>query len=84
MNATEMSCKELVELVTDYIEGELTIEDTRRFEAHLVICPGCRTFLDQAKWTIRFQREPQVDIPRNILTDMLRIFRDWKRRPDDR
>jgi anti-sigma factor RsiW len=48
----EMSCEELVEVVTDYLEGAMSDADRARFEAHLEVCPGCFTYLDQMRRTI--------------------------------
>ena len=51
-----MSCKELVELVTDYLEGALTREDAARLEEHLAACPGCDAYLRQMLSTIEVTR----------------------------
>jgi anti-sigma factor RsiW len=49
----QMQCRELVELVTEYMEGALPAEDRARFEAHLASCPGCLAYLQQMRVTIR-------------------------------
>ena len=51
--ATDLECRELVELVTDYLEGELQGEPRVRFEAHLAECEGCRRYVEQLRCTIR-------------------------------
>jgi anti-sigma factor RsiW len=48
-----MSCKELVDLVTEYFDGALPPERRLRFEQHLAICPPCRGYLSQMRKTIR-------------------------------
>ena len=48
-----ITCKELVELVTDYLEGALDADMRARFEQHLAACAGCREYLDQMRMTIR-------------------------------
>jgi hypothetical protein len=48
----EMACRELVEVITDYLEGKLPLEDRRRFEAHLDECPYCVIYLEQMRATI--------------------------------
>jgi hypothetical protein len=48
-----LRCRELVELVTDYLEEQLCPADRVRFEAHLVRCAGCRAYLAQLRATIR-------------------------------
>jgi anti-sigma factor RsiW len=49
----ELSCQELVELVTDYLEGALPEELRERFDAHIEHCSGCQTYLEQMRATIR-------------------------------
>jgi len=49
---SEMACRELVELVTDYLEDALSRRDRRRFEAHLAGCPHCTLYLEQFRETI--------------------------------
>ena len=52
-----ISCRELVELVTDYLEGRLPAAERRRVERHLKGCDGCTTYLEQARTTIRLTGE---------------------------
>ena len=52
MSGGDLSCKELVEVITDYLEETMAAEDRRRFETHLDICPFCVTYLDQMRQTI--------------------------------
>ncbi len=75
-----MTCKELVELVTDYLEGNLTKSETARFRRHLEDCDGCTTYLDQMRQTIELTgalREEHVDPV--ALQLVLSAFRDWSR-----
>ena len=51
--AEELSCQELVELVTDYLEGAMSPEERERFEEHLDACGNCRRYLAQMRQTIR-------------------------------
>ena len=48
----DLSCRELVELVTEYLEGALPEGERARFEAHLANCAGCETYLEQVRATI--------------------------------
>jgi anti-sigma factor RsiW len=48
----EMSCRELVELATDYLDGALAAGDVARLEDHLDGCDGCRAYLEQMRDTI--------------------------------
>ena len=52
-----MTCRELVELVTEYLEGALGADDRARFEAHLRSCAGCRAHVGQMRTTIRLLRQ---------------------------
>ena len=48
-----MTCKELVDLITEYLEGALSVSDRLRFEQHLDRCSPCRVYLEQIRQTIR-------------------------------
>lgn len=77
----EMSCKELVELITDYLEGSLSAPERQRFEEHLDLCPGCRNYLDQMRQTIRTMgRLSEESLSPQARDQLLQVFRDWKRR----
>jgi anti-sigma factor RsiW len=76
----DMSCQELVELVTAYLEDALPVGDRARFDAHLDLCPPCVEYLAQFERTIaaiglaapELERTPPV-------AELLHVFRDWKR-----
>ena len=54
MNVVEqLSCQELVELVTEYLDGALPGDERERFDRHLSSCEGCRRYLEQMRTTIR-------------------------------
>jgi anti-sigma factor RsiW len=74
-----MTCKELVELVTAYLDGGLGRRQRRRFESHLAGCDGCTAYLAQIRETIRVTgglREEQVTDDQR--TALLAAFRDWR------
>ena len=76
----ELSCQELVELVTDYGEGALPADERRRFDWHLEQCPGCRIYLEQLRTTLRLagaSRDTLADQP--AVQQLVTVFRDWKR-----
>lgn len=76
----EMNCKELVEIITGYLEGALSPADRARFEEHLAVCPGCQTYLDQMRQTIRaLGRLTEESIPPQARQELLRVFRRWKK-----
>jgi anti-sigma factor RsiW len=49
----DLSCQELVELVTDYFEGAMPDELRLRFERHIERCTGCRAYVEEMRQTIR-------------------------------
>jgi anti-sigma factor RsiW len=78
-NAEELTCAELVELVSDYIEGALAPDDRVRFEAHLTICSGCANYLDQMRTTIALSGRLRVDdLSPAVRADLVDAFRGWR------
>ena len=76
----EMACQELVELVTDYLEDTLPAEERAPFEAHLVGCRHCRTYLEQMRQTIAILGKlTEGSLDPRTKEDLLRIFSTWKR-----
>ena len=55
-----MDCNELVELITDYLEGTLASSDRTRFDEHLTICDGCTEYLDQMRATLNQPNGPRA------------------------
>jgi len=79
MTTDKLTCLELVELVSDYIEGAMPEAERARFERHLARCTGCRNYLDQMQRTIRvLGRLTEGDIVPVARDDLLDLFRDWK------
>ncbi len=75
----ELACKELVELVTDYLEGALPPPERARFDAHLMECDGCEAYLDQMRLTIKTLGQLTEDtIEPQARDELLQLFRDWK------
>ena len=81
MSTAPLTCAELVELVTDYLEGALDPETADRFMAHVRECPGCETYLDQFRATISLVGRIEPDSVDPATLDLLMdAFRDWKTR----
>ena len=77
----EMACRELVDLVTDYLEGRLSPVDHARFEAHIADCEYCATYLEQMRQTIRTLGQVREESLSAEARDALTLaFRDWSRR----
>jgi anti-sigma factor RsiW len=76
----EMTCRELVELVTEYLEGALPARDRARFDRHIAACPYCTNYLDQMRITIRtLGRLEEESISAEAKDALLGAFRDWNR-----
>jgi anti-sigma factor RsiW len=78
--AEALSCRELVELVTDYLEGALPGPDRRRFDEHISGCLHCTAYLEQMRLVIKASgRLAEGDIEPAARDELLHAFRDWKR-----
>jgi hypothetical protein len=74
-DAAGMSCNELVELVTDFLEGALDLETERRFVDHLASCDGCDRYLDQVRETIVVVAgQPSEPLPDETRAALLAAF----------
>ena len=73
-----MTCKELVELVTAYLDDALDVETRASFEAHLEKCDGCRHYLDQFRVTARTFGQIRDELDPAFRAKLLRAFRDWR------
>ena len=79
MTIEELTCQELVELVTAYIEGALPPDEHTRFDAHLAVCRGCRTYLEQMRQTIGLLGTlTEASLSTQARDDLLGAFRRWK------
>lgn len=78
--AGNLSCKEVAEVITDYLEGAMPWWDRIRFHMHLGLCLGCRNHLQQMKQTIEtLGKLPPEPIPPHIRDELLKRFRNWKK-----
>lgn len=76
-----LSCRELVELVTDYLEGALDEVELARFEQHLAGCSNCQEYLAQLRQTIRITGTLRPDdLSAEAEEALLQAFRNWRRR----
>lgn len=79
-HSEDLTCKQLVELVTEYLEESLPLRERERFERHLAVCPGCNTYLEQMRQTIRAMGELTEDsLEPETRDELLALFRNWKR-----
>ena len=74
----ELTCRELVELITDYLEGALSAPAQAALEEHLASCDGCSTYLEQMRTTIRLTGMlTEAQIPEEGKQELLSVFRAW-------
>ena len=79
--SNELSCQEMIEVVTDYLDDALPPDDRQRFERHLSYCAGCSAYVEQMRETIRqtgvVPREESL--PPALRERIVAQFRAWKR-----
>jgi anti-sigma factor RsiW len=79
----ELVCQQVVELVTDYLEGSLSRSQRRRFEAHLAGCEHCTEYLAQMRATIRLTGRLQAeDLSPEMREEFTAIYRRWRSEAD--
>lgn len=80
MDEHDLTCQELVELVTDYLEGALPETQFKRFEEHLSGCHDCHHYFDQMRFTIRLVgRLSESHLSSGAKDELLSLFRNWKK-----
>ena len=79
----DLPCIQFVELVTEYLEGALSTTEVARIDAHLALCPGCVSVVDQFRQTVRLSRrirEDDVDrLDPTLRADLMAAFREAAR-----
>jgi anti-sigma factor RsiW len=74
-----LTCREMVELVTDYLEGRLDGADRERFEAHVAECDACTLYIEQMRMTVTaLGHIPPETISPEAERELLGAFRDWR------
>ena len=78
MSVQEITCKELVEVVTDYLEDRMPPDRRLLFEEHVAFCSWCQTYLDQMRETIRITGTlTEDDLSAETRDALLEAFRNW-------
>jgi anti-sigma factor RsiW len=79
MSSSEITCSELVETITNYLENRMSRSERAKFEAHLATCAGCRNYLAQMRRTIQTTGQlREENISPGAKTELLKVFRAWK------
>ena len=74
-----LSCKEVVQVVTDYLEDALPAAERLRFERHIAICPPCRGYLAQMRKTLQVSGQvTEESLAPETRAALLQAFQDWK------
>lgn len=80
----DLTCQQAVELVTDYLEGNLSRHNRRRFEKHLRGCPNCPAYLEQIRMTIRFTGRVEVgELDTQTQDDLTELYRRYRSDQND-
>jgi predicted anti-sigma-YlaC factor YlaD len=75
----EMACIEVVEVVTDYLEGTMAARKRRLLEEHLTACDGCDAYIEQMRRTIEVSgRLREEDVPPELEERLLAAFESWR------
>ena len=75
----QLVCQQIVELVTDYLDGAMTKRDARRFEGHLTACDACTDYIEQFRTTVRSLGEmPEPPVDRHVREVLIGAFRDLR------
>jgi anti-sigma factor RsiW len=74
-----MTCRQVVELMTDYLEGALSAVERARFEDHIAGCDGCRAYLAQLQMARNIAgRLADEPVPAAVEKELLEAFRSWR------
>ena len=82
----ELTCKEFVEWVTDYLEDKLPADDRKRFDAHLAQCSSCPQYIEQIRQTIEtvgHLSDTLSEVTPFARGELLGIFKQWKNEKHD-
>jgi predicted anti-sigma-YlaC factor YlaD len=75
-----ITCRELVELVTDYLDGALGPEETARMDEHLKLCGPCSTYVEQIRTTAGLAAVATAELElRPDRSELLRAFTEFRR-----
>jgi len=76
-----MTCQELTELVTDYLEGRMSFMERLSFRLHLAMCKACKAYVRQMEQTVEVLGglPDDYEVPEDVRAGLLDAFRDWER-----
>lgn len=72
------TCRDITELVTDYLEGRMPFGRRLKFQLHLGMCRHCRAYLRQMRKTVEtLGKLPDEPIPDAVKDELMKRFRGW-------
>jgi predicted anti-sigma-YlaC factor YlaD len=74
-----LACNEVVEMVSEYLDGAMSPMDRARLEQHLLVCPGCTAHVGQMRSTISQVAKLRTNATA-IGPALVGLFREWKRK----
>jgi predicted anti-sigma-YlaC factor YlaD len=73
----EVQCREVAEVLTDYLEGTMPAEQRTALEEHLVMCEGCTNYVEQLRVSVRLTgRLKEEDVPAAVMDTLLQMFKE--------
>ena len=80
MSERALTCREVIDLLSNYVEDALSPDQRRRVDEHLALCDGCETYLEQIRETIRLSgMVTEEQVPDEEKMALLAAFRDWRK-----
>ncbi len=77
MNRDDVKCREVVDVLTDYLEGAMPPEQRAALEQHLLTCEGCTNYVEQLRMSIALTgRLQEEDVPPQVMDRILNMFRE--------
>jgi len=79
-----LSCKDITDLLTEYLEGQMSFADRMQIKMHLAMCGHCRNYADQLRLTVDSCGEiPHPEVDDHLEQELLATFRNWKGQDGD-
>lgn len=77
MSSGDVSCRHVVDVLTDYLEGALAVEERVALEQHLLLCEGCAIYLEQLRTTIDLTGQlREEDVPPAVMNNLMRMVKE--------
>jgi anti-sigma factor RsiW len=78
----DIVCQEVVEVITDYLEGTMPRARRRRLQAHFAGCEHCSEYLAQMRATIRLTGQLRTDdLTPQMRSELIAVYRRWRAEP---